>query len=85
MEELEYYDRAALEYIYDNYNKHALFKMNDEELKDIVYRTCDELSWANEELEFGTYGQNFACDVDIQKVYEYIKRERDDFNVTHQF
>ncbi len=84
MTELEYYDEAALQYIYDNNNKHALFKMNDNELKDLVYQICDMLSWANEECDFGTFGQNYIHDVNADEVYEYIKRERDDFNVTHQ-
>ena len=41
------YDIAAVEYIYDNYNKNVLFKMSDEDLHMLVYDECNILSEAN--------------------------------------
>ena len=77
------YDIAAVEYIYDNYNKNVLFKMSDEDLRMLVYEECNELSSINEELEFGTYGENFQNDISSELVYEYIMKERGEYNATH--
>ena len=77
------YDIAAVEYIYDNYNKNVLFKMSDEDLRMLVYEECNELSSTNEELEFGTYGENFQNDISSELVYEYIMKERGEYNATH--
>ena len=46
---------AAIEYILDNNNVDIL---SDEELKDLIYEVCDLLDSANEEIEFGTYGEH---------------------------
>ena len=73
------YDNIGVQYILDNYNLNALKQMDDEELYQLVYETCDMLSWANEECDFGTFGENYAHDVNAQKVYDYIvnlKNER---------
>ena len=34
----------VIEYIYDKYNKAALFNMNDDEFESIIYQTCDEIN-----------------------------------------
>ena len=74
------YDIAAVEYIYDNYNKNVLFKMSDEDLHMLVYEECNILSEANEELEYGTYGEHYKCDVNSELVFGYIIKERDEYN-----
>ena len=53
------YDNIGVQYILDNYNLNALKQMDDEELYQLVYETCDMLSWANEECDFGTFGENY--------------------------
>ena len=78
------YDIAAVEYIYDNYNKNVLFKMSDEDLRMLVYEECNELSSVNEELEFGTYGENFKNDISSELVYEYIMNERGEYNAKNK-
>lgn len=77
------YDIAAVEYIYDNNNKDALFKLDDESLKEYITNICDILSEANEELEFGTYGEHYENDIDSIAVYNYILKERGEYNATH--
>ena len=74
------YDIAAVEYIYDNYNKNVLFKMSDEDLHMLVYETCNMLSEANEELEYNTYGEHCECYVDSELVFCYISKERNEYN-----
>ena len=64
---------AAIEYILDNNNVDIL---SDEELKDLILETCDLLDSANEELEFGTFGQHFENDIDRDKVLEYFMSRR---------
>lgn len=64
---------AAIEYILDNNNVDIL---SDEELKDLIYEVCDLLDSANEEIEFGTYGQHFENDIDRDKVLEYFMSRR---------
>lgn len=68
------YDIDAAGYILDSYNRNVLNQMDDEDLKQLVYSECDKLSWANEECDFGTFGENFSHDVDYSAVYEYIKK-----------
>ena len=77
------YDLGAVEYIYDKYGKEYLFTLEDTELKTLIFQECNELSWANEELEHGTYGEYFDTDVNSTRVYEYIIKERDDINETN--
>lgn len=67
------YDIAAVEYIYDNYNKNVLFKMSDEDLHILVYEECNILSEENEKLK----------NVDSELVFCYISKERDEYNATH--
>lgn len=74
------YDLSAIEYIYDKYNKEYLFTLEDTELKILVFQECDKLSWANEELEYGTYGKYYYTDVNSIVVYNYIIKERDGVN-----
>lgn len=64
---------AAIEYILDNNNVDIL---SDEELKDLIYEVCDMLDSANEEIEFGTYGEHFENDIDRDKVLEYFMSRR---------
>lgn len=64
---------AAIEYILDNNNVDIL---SDEELKDLIFEVCDLLDSANEELEFGTYGQHFENDIDRDKVLQYFMSRR---------
>ena len=64
---------AAIEYILDNNNVDIL---SDEELKDLIFEVCDLLDSANEEIEFGTYGQHFENDIDRDKVLEYFMSRR---------
>ena len=64
------YDIAAVEYIYDNYNKNVLFKMSDEDLHMLVYDECNILSEENEELKY----------IDSELVFCYISKERDEYN-----
>ena len=64
---------AAIEYILDNNNVDIL---SDEELKDLILETCDLLDSANEELEFGTFGEHFENDIDRDKVLEYFMSRR---------
>ena len=64
---------AAIQYILDNNNVDIL---SDEELKDLIFEVCDLLDSANEELEFGTYGQHFENDIDRDKVLEYFMSRR---------
>jgi len=68
------YDRDAAGYILDNYNRNVLRYFSEEDLKQLIYEECDKLSWANEECDFGTFGENYSHDVDYHAVYEYIKR-----------
>jgi len=77
------YDLGAVEYIYDKYSKKYLFTLEDIELKTLVFQECDELSWANEELEYGTYGEYYDTDVNSIVVYNYIIKERDGVNETN--
>lgn len=65
--------KAAIEYILDNNNVDIL---SDEELKDLIFETCDLLDSANEELEFGTFGEHFENDIDRDKVSEYFMNRR---------
>lgn len=67
------YDIAAVEYIYDNYNKNVLFKMSDEDLHMLVYDECNILSEENEKLK----------NVNSELVFCYISKERDEYNATH--
>ena len=64
---------AAIQYILDNNNVDIL---SDEELKDLIFEVCDLLDSANEEIEFGTYGQHFENDIDRDKVLEYFMSRR---------
>ena len=64
------YDIAAVEYIYDNYNKNILFKMSDEDLHMLVYDECNILSEENEKLK----------NVDSELVFCYISKEKDEYN-----
>lgn len=64
---------AAIEYILDNNNVDIL---SDEELEDLIFEVCDLLDSANEELEFGTYGQHFENDIDRDKVLQYFMSRR---------
>ena len=64
---------AAIEYILDNNNVDIL---SDEELKDLIFEVCDMLDSANEEIEFGTYGEHFENDIDRDKVLEYFMSRR---------
>lgn len=68
------YDIDAVGYIFDNYNKDALKQLSENELHQLVYSECDKLSWANEECDFDTFGENYSHDVDSSAVYEYIKK-----------
>ena len=67
------YDIAAVEYIYNNYNKNILFKMSDEDLHMLVYEECNILSEENEKLK----------NVDSELVFCYISKEKDEYNATH--
>ena len=67
------YDIAAVEYIYDNYNKDVLFKMSDEDLHMLVYEECNILSEENEKLK----------NIDSELVFCYISKERGEYNATH--
>ena len=67
------YDIAAVEYIYNNYNKNILFKMSDEDLHMLIYEECNILSEENEKLK----------NVDSELVFCYISKERDEYNATH--
>ena len=60
------YDIAAVEYIYNNYNKNVLFKMSDEDLHMLVYEECNILSEENEKLK----------NIDSELVFCYISKER---------
>lgn len=71
------YDTGAVEYIYDKYGEKYLFSLEDTELKRLIFSECDELSWANEELEHDTYGEYYDTDVNSIEVYNYIIKERD--------
>ena len=64
---------AAIEYILDNNNVDIL---SDEELKDLIFEVCDLLDSANEELEFGTFGEHFENDIDRDKVLQYFMSRR---------
>ena len=77
--ELSDYDIAAVEYIFDKYGREKLFKMSDYDLKDLVLEECNELSSANEELEFGTFSEQFENDIDFELVYDYIIKMRGDY------
>ena len=77
------YDINAVEYIFDKYSREKLFKMSDYDLKELVLEECNELSLANEELKYGTFGEHYENDIDFELVYEYIIKERDDYNATH--
>ena len=77
--ELSDYDIAAVEYIFDKYGREKLFEMSDYDLKDLVLEECNELSSANEELEFGTFSEHFENDIDFELVYEYIIKMRGDY------
>lgn len=77
------YDLGAVEYIYDKYSKEYLFTLEDIELKTLIFKECDELSWANEELEYGTYGEYYDTDINSTMVYNYIIKERGENNVTY--
>lgn len=68
------YDRDAAAYIFDSYNKDALKQLSEDELYHLVYSECDKLSWANEECDFDTIGENYSHDVDFYAVYDYIKK-----------
>lgn len=82
---LGYYDIGAVEYIFDKYGREKLFKqMTIDDLRDLVYDECNELSSANEELEFGTYGENFQNDISSELVYEYIMKERGEYNAKNK-
>ena len=77
------YDINAVEYIFDKYSREKLFKMSDYDLKELVLEECNDLSSANEELEFNTFNNNFEHDINFELVYEYIIKERDEYNATH--
>ena len=77
--ELSDYDIGAVEYIFDKYGREKLFKMSDYDLKDLVLEECNELSSANEELEFSTFSEHFENDIDFELVYEYIIKMRGDY------
>lgn len=68
------YDIAAVEYIYDNYNKNVLFKMSDEDLHMLVYEECNILSEKNEKLK----------NIDSELVFCYISKERGEINVAYK-
>ena len=73
----------VIEYIYNKYNKVALFNMNDDEFESIIYQTCNELSWVNEEMTYGTFGEHYELDINTEGVMKYIKQERSEYNATH--
>ena len=77
--ELSDYDIEAVEYIFNKYSREKLFKMSDYDLKDLVLEECNELSSANEELEFGTFSEHFENDIDFELVYDYIIKMRGDY------
>ena len=77
--ELSDCDIGAVEYIFDKYGREKLFKMSDYDLKDLVLEECNELSSANEELEFGTFSEHFENYIDFELVYEYIIKMRGDY------
>ena len=77
------YDINAVEYIFDKYSREKLLKMLDYDLKELVLEECNELSSANEELEFNTFNNNFENDINFELVYEYIIKERDEYNATY--
>lgn len=68
------YDIAAVEYIYDNYNKNVLFKMSDEDLHMLIYDECNILSEENKELK----------NIDSELVFCYISKERDEYDATYK-
>ena len=80
MIKLSNYDIGAVQYIFDKYSREKLFKMSNYDLKELVWQECNELSSANEELEFGTFGEHYENDINFELVYEYIIKERDDVN-----
>lgn len=81
---LSNYDIGAVEYILDKYSREKLFKqMTIDDLRDLVYDECNELSSANEELEYGTFGEHYENDINSELVYEYIIKERGEYNATH--
>lgn len=65
--------QGAIEYISDNINTDIL---TDEELKYFVNDACDTLDWANEELEFGTFGEHYENDINRNRVLEYFMNRR---------
>lgn len=65
--------QAAIEYISDNINVDML---SDEDLKYFVNVSCDTLDWANEELEFGTFGEHYENDINRDEVLEYFMNRR---------
>lgn len=81
---MEEYDISAIEYIFDNYSREKLFSMDDDDLKDLIWNECNELSSANEYIEFGTYGKHFELDIDFDKVYNYILEEKRKYNGKNQ-
>ena len=84
MEKLNKYDYEVIQYIYDNNNKEALFKLDDESLREYIFNICNILSEANEELEFGTFGEHYENDINTEEVIKYIKQERSEYNATHK-
>lgn len=80
MIKLSDYDIGAVQYIFDKYSREKLFKMSDYDLEELIWQECNELSSANEELEFGTFGEHFENDINFELVYEYIIKERDGVN-----
>ena len=79
MEKLSEYDYGAVQYIYDNNNKEALFKLDDESLREYINNICNILSEANEELEFGTFGEHYENDINSRLVLDYIMKERGEY------
>lgn len=68
------YDIDAANYILDSYNKDALKQLSEDELHQLVFKECDKLSWANEECDFDTFGEDYSHDVNFYAVYDYIKK-----------
>lgn len=73
-----------IKYIYDNNNKEALFKLDEESLKQFITSTCNILSEANEFSIYGTYNEHYELDINTQGVINYILKERSEYNATHQ-
>ena len=62
----------VIEYFYSCNNKEALFKLDEESIREFVISYCNILSEENEYADYGTYGEHYEDDVDTEAVVEHI-------------